>query len=421
MTGAEKRAGRRILVLSQYFWPEQMRINDFVAAMQARGHQVTVLTGLPNYPQGVVDPAFKADPTAFSDYHGADVVRVPLLPRGSGKLTLALNYLSFVLFACLLAPWKLRGRCFDGIFVFAVSPITAAIPAIWLGWLKRTPVLLWILDLWPETLSAVGVLRNARLLALVGVMVRWIYRHCDYLLLQSHGFATNVRRYAPDAFAQGRVAYFPSWADAVFGDDVSAKSHILDQPDAFNLVFAGNLGEAQDLPAILDAAAQTQDQPELRWVLVGDGSRAQWARDEIARRGLDNVDMPGAFPAEDMPALFHGASALMVALKPDPVFAMTIPGKVQAYMAAGRPVLGMIDGEAAGVIETARAGLAVPAGDSQGLATAARRLLAMTAAERVQMGAAARAYYLQHFEREQLFDRFEDLIDGQPGEEVLLR
>ena len=162
----------RLLVVSQYFWPENFRVNDLVSALRARGHEVTVLTGLPNYPEGSVFPAFLRDPGAYESFEGAAIVRVPIVARGRGSPRLALNYLSFAVAASVLGPWRLRGRAFDAIFVFQASPVTAALPALVLRRLRGAPVLMWILDLWPETLAAVGVVRSPRLLASVGTHTR---------------------------------------------------------------------------------------------------------------------------------------------------------------------------------------------------------------------------------------------------------
>ncbi len=178
----------RLLVVSQYFWPETFRVNDLVEGLVARGHDVTVLTGRPNYPEGRIYESYRRDPAAFATFAGSPVLRVPLRPRGRGSLQLVLNYLSFIFWGCLLGPWMLRGRRFDAIFFWETSPITSALPAILLRRLKRAPLAMWVLDLWPETLAAVGVTRSQRVLDAVGCLVGFIYRRCDLILAQSRGF-----------------------------------------------------------------------------------------------------------------------------------------------------------------------------------------------------------------------------------------
>ena len=136
----------RILVVSHYFWPENFRVNDLVAELGRRGHQITVLAGLPNYPEGRVFPEYRREPGRYSVYEGAEVVRVPVVPRGRSRLRLALNYLTAMVSAASLGGWRLRGRHFDAIFVYQPSPITTCLPAILIGRLNRAPVLLWVLD-----------------------------------------------------------------------------------------------------------------------------------------------------------------------------------------------------------------------------------------------------------------------------------
>ena len=402
----------RLLVVTQYFWPEPFRINDLVEDLVARGHQVTVLTGQPNYPEGRIHPAFKAAPGDFAEYAGAEVVRVPILPRGKGSLRLALNYLSFVLSGLFVGTWRLRGRACDAIFVFQTSPITAALPALWFRRLKRAPLLMWVLDLWPESLAAVGVVTSPRLLAQVGRLVSFIYRRCDRILAQSEAFFPNIARYSGEA---SRVRYFPGWAEPIFQgslEQVPVAPELAPFQDTFNVMFAGNLGEAQDFPAILDAAVALKDRADIRWLIVGDGRAAEALRTGIRDRGLEErVFLLGRHPLERMPAFMRGAHALLVSLRKDPAFSLTIPGKVQAYMAAGLPVLGMLDGEGARVITEAGAGLTCPAGDGAALAGRVQELAGLPEAERRAMGLRGRAFCAQAFDRTTLISALEGWME----------
>jgi glycosyltransferase involved in cell wall biosynthesis len=399
----------RILVVSQYFWPENFRINDLVKEWVQRGHQVTVLTGVPNYPAGRIFEIYREHPKAFGCYEGAQVVRVPMLPRGTGGLRLILNYLSFVLSGILWGAWCLRGVKADLIFVFEPSPVTVGLPAVWLGKLKKAPVVFWVLDLWPETLAAIGVVRSPRVLRWVGHMVRFIYDNCALVLGQSRGFLDCIAKYCSD---KRKIHYFPSWAENVFAEDgVRPAPEVPELANGFTVVFAGNIGEAQDVPAVLDAAECLKNNPTIRWIIVGDGRKSDWLLDEVIRRGLqDRVLLPGRFPVERMPSFYARADALLVSLKRDPVFSMTIPGKVQSYLMAGIPLVGMLDGEGAAVIRDAHAGLTCNAGDSVGLATAVLALAAMSPQERQQLGMSGRLYAQKEFGRTQLMDRLETLL-----------
>lgn len=400
-----------LLVISQYFWPENFRINDLVADFVEKGHEVTVLTGLPNYPEGQVFEAYRRNPRGFDTYAGARVVRVPMLARGQGALRLALNYFSFALCASLWGGWRLRGQPVDVILVYEPSPVTVGIPGAVLRWLKRAPMAFWVLDLWPETLRAVGVVRSARGLRLVGRLVQWIYRRCDLILAQSRSFIPQIRGYAGD---RPRIAYFPSWAESLFaGSDHAVPAPELGAvPGSFTVVFAGNIGEAQDFPSILEAAQRLKcSHPNIRWIVLGDGRMKSWVEQQIAARELGPcVQLLGRFPVERMPSFFLGADALLVSLKKEPIFAMTIPGKLQTYLAAGRPVVAMLDGEGADLLRDAWAGVTCAAGDAAGLADAVVCLSEMSDVERVEMGRKGLALYEQEFEREMLLKRLETLM-----------
>lgn len=401
----------KILVVTQYFWPENMRINDMVHEFSARGHQVTVLTGLPNYPEGSVYERFRQSPKDYSIYSGAHVVRVPLLPRGKRATSLALNYVSFFISASTLGVVKLRKHEFDAVFVYAVSPIMAAIPAILIGRLKRAPVCVWVLDLWPETLRAVGVVSKPALLRVVGRMVSWIYNRTDYLLLQSHAFFDSVRPYCTRPMGDERLVYFPSWAEDDFSSAPASPCTLIDSDSSvLTVVFAGNLGEAQDFPAILDAAEALRGSVAVRWVIVGDGRMSAWIAEQVAARQLDNVHLLGRHPLEAMPGLFAKADALLVSLKSNDVFEKTIPGKLQAYLASGRPLLGMINGEAARVINQSGAGLVCASGDAKGLANITRQLAEASVQQRADMAQAGRSYYESNYTKETLMKRLETLL-----------
>lgn len=399
----------RLLVVSQYFWPENFRVNELVTELVRRGHKVTVLTGWPNYPEGVVQPEFRSHPERFASFAGAQVLRVPMAPRGKGALRLMLNYLSFALSAAAIGPWKLRGRGFDAIFFFEPSPITAVLPAVLLRRLKRAPLLLWVLDLWPETLSAVGVVKSPRVLGWVGRMVSFIYHRCDRILVQSRGFGPSVEKYA--GAASDRIRYFPGWTEGLFSgslDNVLPAPELAPYADGFNVLFAGNIGEAQDFPAILDAAELLKGQEGIRWLVVGDGRAAAYVREQIEKRGLQGrVIMLGRFSLERMPSFFRGADALLVSLKADPIFSLTIPGKVQSYLGVGIPLLGMLDGEGKHVIEESSGGLVACAGDGAGLAANVLRLAALTVDERRTMGERGRSYGRREFDRDTLIDALE--------------
>jgi colanic acid biosynthesis glycosyl transferase WcaI len=408
----------RILIVSQYFWPESFRVNELVSELVARGHDVTVLTGLPNYPSGKIFLDYRKNAKNFQQYGGASIVRVPVIPRGQNRILLALNYLSFVLFGSTVGVWKLRRERYDVVFSFLVSPITAALPALLIGRLKKAPATIWILDLWPETLSALGVVRSRFILGCVGSLVSFIYRRSARIFVQSQAFVSSVVRYGGDA---ARICYLPGWAEQVF-DRPSQSSGGAPEFSAyagkFKILFAGNIGDAQDFPAILDAIEALRDRTNIHWIIMGDGRAKAQVVSQVEARGLSGaVSLFGQRPIDRMPSFFGAADALLVSLKAGSIFDLTIPGKVQSYLAAGVPILGMLDGEGARVIEESGAGFVCPAGKGIELARQVLRLREAPAGTLAEMGARGRAYAAREFNRERLIDRLEQALLEVVGRE----
>lgn len=401
----------RILILSQYFWPESFQINALVDALGDAGADVTVLTGQPNYPDGKVFPGYHALSVRRERYGKAtDVFRVPIAPRGRASgVRLALNYLSFIASASLIGPWLLRRRPVDVVFVFAPSPILQSIAGVALKTFKGAKLVTWVQDLWPQSLMSTGHVTNPSLLSAVEELVRWIYRHNDRLYGQSQAFVAEIGKLAE----RTPVEYFPNPGDSAFAAGGSSQLAKLTLPAGFNVVFAGNLGTVQALDTVLDAATLLRDEADVRFVLIGSGSRGAWLAEEVARLGLANVMLPGRFEMSAMPAILSQADALLASMKRSPILSQTIPSKVQAYLAAGKPILASMDGEGAELVVQAGAGLASPAEDAAALATNVRRLRTMAPSERAGLGANGLSFYDRHFHprrlAEQLIKRFNEL------------
>lgn len=400
----------KILIVSQYFWPENFRINDLATELASRGHEVTILTGLPNYPEGCIFEDFRKRPNDYANFGNVKIVRVPLAARRKGGLRLIINYFSFMLSASLIGPLKLVGKKFDAIFVYEPSPITVGIPAIVLKYLKKAPIAFWVLDLWPETLAAVGAVKSKPILRAVGWLVRFIYSQCDLILGQSESFLGAIAKYCK---CTDKIRYFPSWSEELpHHNSVDAAPEVKAVTGMFTVLFAGNIGEAQDFPTILDAADMLRERRDIRWVIVGDGRMAKWVSEQIGARNLyGQVILAGRFPLERMPSFFKHADALLVTLKAQEVFAMTIPGKIQTYLSSGLPLLGALDGEGADVVAKAGAGYTCRAGDASGLAEAVRKMADLNADERTAMGRAGQVYYATHFEKNLLIDMLESDLD----------
>lgn len=398
-----------ILVVSQYFWPENFRINDLVSEFVRRGHKVTILTGVPNYPSGYIFPEYKNAPSNFTEFSGAAIIRVPLITRGrGGAVRLLMNYISFVVSAIFYGGWRLRRKKYDSIFVYEPSPVTVCLPAIFFKKIKRAPIVFWVLDLWPETLMAVGVVKSRILIRLIGLLVSYIYNNCELILAQSHAFIDNISIYCNNP---KKIKYFPSWAEDSFSESgIQSATNVPTSlsEEMFTIMFAGNIGEAQDFPSILRAAEILKSNKNIRWLIVGDGRLADWVKNECHSRGLEqNIIMLGRHSLDKMPSFYSQADVLLVSLKDENIFSMTIPGKVQSYLASAKPILGMLNGEGAKIINVSGAGYTCNAGDSDALACIVEKMISLSKVKRDEMGRLGKKYYQDEFEKKVLINRLD--------------
>ncbi len=397
------------LIVSQYFWPESFPIDDIGASLARKGVDVDVLTGKPNYPQGKIYPGYKFWGCVSETWRGMKIYRVPLVGRRSGGCGLAINYIFFVLSGLFVAPWLLRKKKYDAIFVYAPSPILQAIPALFLGRIKNCPVVIWVQDLWPESLSATGYMPNRVVLKLVEWVVRFIYKHADLILVQSQAFVAPVRELASNT----PIEYHPNSVNQSFSVAATkAVQQIEGMDGVFPVLFAGNIGQAQAVDVIVEAACLLKDYNEIQFVVMGDGSARQGILDEVKQRNLINLHLPGKFPVESMPGFMQQAALLLVTLADREIFAATVPNKVQAYMAAGRPIVASLNGEGARLVEEAGAGLSAPAEDARVLADRILELYRMPEEHRERMGGNGRDYYQRHFNHEDLIDRLIVHLEG---------
>ena len=391
----------RILLVTQYFHPEPFAVTDVARGLAARGHEIRILTGIPNYAEGRFAAGYSLRGPYRERMESLDVVRVPLLPRGrGGSLRLALNYLSFALAASARVPF-LPGPPPDVTLVYQMSPVTMATPALALRITHGVPVVLWVQDLWPQSVTAATGITSRLLLGPLERFVSGLYRRCSRLLVQSPSFVEAVCAQGADS---RRVGVLPNWADDLY----LAPSSQREADGLFRVVYAGNLGAAQGLEVVLEAAAKLGEDSPVRWELVGHGTRREALAAEVLRRGLGGrVALRSRRPAAEMPALFASADALFLSLLPDPALDRTIPSKLQSYLASRRPLLASIGGEAAKIVVESGAGVAVAAGDGAALAAAVSSLSARSGVERAAMGLAGRSYFEAHFSRAVLIERLE--------------
>ncbi len=403
----------RVLIVTNHFWPENFRINDLALGLKERGHDITVFTGVPDYPGGKFYAGYGIFKRRTEDYQGVRVVRFPLIPRGQGKsLNLVFNYLSSIIFSCLVAPFYCRGK-YDLIFVFDTSPVTIALPAILLKKIKSAPLFMWILDLWPESLSATGAVTSPKALNVVRGLVRFIYKNCDKLLISSRGFQGSIEE---TGGYSGKPVYFPNWVEPEYLVELTdnTSQQLPDLPSGFVVMFAGNIGAAQDFETIISAAEKLREHEDIHWVILGDGRKADWVRDQVKEKRLDSqFHMLGRFPAELMPSFFRRADALLLTLKNDPIFALTVPGKLQSYMASGVPIVAAVNGEGAQLVKESGAGIYCSAQSPGELSEKVLQLYRMSPEERKEIGANGLRYCSENFERNALFDKLESLMASE--------
>ncbi|MDD4962519.1 MAG: glycosyltransferase family 4 protein [Gallionella sp.] len=411
----------KVLIWTQYFWPENFHINAMARNLHMQGIEVTVLTGKPNYPDGKIFPGYKSMGIQFEEYAGFEVVRIPLRQRNKNSgIGLALNYLSFIASGYLFAPYALKGKKFDVIFVYAPSPLLQTLPAIYVAWLKRAPLVLWVQDIWPDALAATGHIKNRHILNMVGLTVRYIYRFSDSILIQSEGFRSSVEKWTNQ---KNKIRFYPNSAEDTRHDTPVLKEAIClanDIASNFSVVFAGNIGIAQSCETIIEAAKLLREFKSIKFYLVGTGSMANSIEKEILSHELDNIVMTGQIPHEAIATIYTAASALLLTLRADSALSSTIPSKLQGYLAAGKPVIACCNGEAASVVMKANAGISCPAGNGVALAKAISALYELSPEERTCLGNNAYNYYEQHYVLQhrvaELISHFKDIVVNKLSE-----
>lgn len=392
----------KILIVTQYFWPEEFRVNDLAIDLVKRGNTVTVLTGNPNYPKGKF---FKGYSFKFmtENYQGIKIYRVPIIPRGKNSLTLLLNYLSFAIMGSIFSLFHTIK--YDKVFAINFSPITAVYPAIIYKKRHKTQLYLWVQDLWPESVSAAGNIKSRFVLNLLTKMVKYIYKNSDRVLLQSEAFTSSVEA---KGVAKKQIRYLPNWAEDLYSDKsiISIGKYVNIIPKGFIVMFAGNIGEAQDFDAILKAAVITKQFTDIKWVIVGDGRKKTWVETEIIRLGLqETFFLLGRYPMNEIPSFFVCADVMLLTLKNEDIFSLTIPAKVQSYMAFGRPIIGMLNGIGSNLIIDADCGYVGMAGNHFSLAENVIKAYKEESNVLLNMGINGTKYYNQNFSKTIVIDR----------------
>ena len=392
----------KILVICQYYYPEPFRITDICEELVGRGHEVTVITGVPNYPMGRVYDGYKQGENRDQTINGVKVHRCLTIARSTGVIWRFLNYYSYA-FSSTQYIKSLRSD-YDVIFVNQLSPVMMAYAGIKYKILHDKKLVLYCLDLWPESLISGGISRESLIYKYYHKISEKTYKQADKILVTSSSFSS----YFKDEFGIMDTIYVPQYAENIFKIENCNKS----PNDTIDLMFAGNIGVAQSVDTIVRAAALTKDIPSLKWHILGDGSELDNLKFLAAELDVDNVIFHGRKPIEDMPKYYAMADFMLVTMQKNSVLSMTMPGKIQTYMAAGKPILGSIDGETKTVIDKAKCGMCCNAEDSVALSQMAKELLSKTKIEMVAFSVNARKYYEKNYDKTLILNIIESYLIG---------
>ena len=399
-----------ILLVSQYFYPENFRINDICKEWVKRGYEVTVVTGIPNYPQGKFFKGYGLLKKRKEEYEGVNIVRLPIVARGKGSLCLALNYFSYVFSGFF---WKTFTKIkADKVFIFEVSPMTQALVGVWYAKRRKIPCTIYVQDLWPENVEVVTGIKNKNVIGAIDKMVNYIYRNCRLILATSPSFVRRLeeRTAVYDESGKSKVKYWPQYAEEFYKPVPKKDLEDLKVSDTFRVVFTGNIGYAQGLD-ILPKTAELLKQQNLNceFVIIGDGRYKEEFEKEIVKRNVEEMFLLlGRKKPEEIPGYLALCDAAFVSFADNPLFKMTIPAKLQSYMACGMPILAVADGETKRVIEKAHGGRCVTEIMPEKLAEI---ITECVSSDEVKLwGNNAREYCTKEFDKQTLLNEFETFL-----------
>ena len=404
----------KICIFTNHFYPEDFKVNDIAFELSKRGYDVTVLTAIPDYPKGKFYEGYSLFKRRKENVNGVNVIRLPVIPRGKGgAIRLVLNYVSYFFCLRIFTFFHSFRNKYDKIFVHLTSPFFIGVCARKMSRRQKIPLLFWVLDLWPESLISAGGISNPLIIKPQIKMVQKVYNQCDKILISSKGFEKSI---CEKGDYKGKLVYFPNWAEEIKGNvpvDFDIKTiKPFDEDGNFIILFAGNIGEAQNLDAVIEAANILKEEKKIKFVFVGDGRRREHLQNLAKEYELEKtVFFPGRFPIETMPVFMNAASVLLFSLKDELCFNLTVPAKVQFYMSQGKPILAMINGEGAELVKEAECGMAVGAGDFEGLAESIMNLSKMNNKKLNIFGENGKTFYNQNFTKNQRIEQLVSLLN----------
>jgi glycosyltransferase involved in cell wall biosynthesis len=397
----------KILIVCQYFHPEPFRITDIARELHKRGHVVTVLTAIPNYPKGEYYSGYGLLSKRTESLDGVLIRRAFVAPRGNGKaISIALNYISFAVSAMFHAFMTRKGE-YDVVMVYQLSPVTMALPGAIAAARAGAPLVMYVVDLWPESLMAAGGIKKGMVISCFGRLVDWLYRRSDRILVTSNGFLEAIRS---RGHRRKKIVYIPQYPEAVYRPAISLEDDPIrsEIPQGFIVIFTGNIGAAQGLSTVLDAATILAPYDDIHWIFIGDGRAKASLEKSIISRGLDShVHLLGKRDMASIPRYLALSDIALVSFAPEPLFELTLPAKLQSYLACGMPIIGSVNGETAQVIIKSRAGLVSPAGDSEALAENVLCMYKKNPDELSAFSKNALDYFSENFSKEQLIGAIE--------------
>lgn len=399
---------KRILFLTNYFYPDFFRGNDVAFYLAEQGYEVTVLTNIPNYADGKYTKGYGLFKKRKEIVNGVNVIRVPVIPRGNGSaFRMALTYLSGFFFLYISAFFFSLRHKYDVIFVQQLSPIFIGLPAVMVKRIQKIPLYFWILDIWPESLISSGV-SNAHLFAVINRIARYIYKRCTKILISSSGFQKIL---TDRGVQEEKIVNFPNWCEDSL--EQGALKPIPELPSGFKIMFAGNMGDSQNFANLTQVMDKLKGRTDIHWVIIGDGKQRQFVSDYIEEHNLlSTIHLMGRYDISYMPAFFEQADVMLVALTDDLAMNSTLPAKVQAYMSAGKPIIGMMNGEGCSVIKAANCGFSSGADDIKGFAQLVEEVASMPKSDLEQLGQNGKAYYKEHYQKSVCMRNLEDILNS---------
>lgn len=405
---------KKILFVCQYFYPETFRGNDIAFHLAEEGYDVHVVTGIPNYPKGKFFSGYGLFKKRHEVINGVKVTHLPIVPRGEdNKIMLMLNYFSYLIVGWVWVLFHALWHKYDMVFCQQLSPVMMSSPAVLYKKMRHVPLYTWVLDLWPESLTVAGGINNKYILGFFDWFVKSEYENSDKILTSSKSFDQSIMKYGD---YKDKIVYYPQWSDGTLNASVSdfvlpEKLQQIANSDNFIVMFAGAVGEAHGMECNMQAALKTKNRKNIKWVIVGDGRRLDWVRSFVKDNGLDNTVITlGRFPSETMHMFFEKADVMLVSLTDSPLFNMYSPAKIASYMAAGRSIVAVLNGEGGKIVKAAECGWTVKAGDADGLAKLVIKLSHTDKQELADKGRKGKAYYDKFFTKDECLKKLDEII-----------